>query len=199
MVGIKKLAVCAFFFLGVGHFFISSAYAYTRIHGGCQYFDLKRTYEESDLVFIGFLGSNTHNHSEPISVEGSIGFLNDDSPVRVSRDLTFKVLQTWKGVDHTADGGEFITVRERYLMLLDSRFVVGNSYLIFLNKNDEYGDEGWRIYECSKYENLGRGNAHYVARLLEDLYSSKLIDGVDSSASKSVNPMSLGENKKEFN
>lgn len=198
MLNVRSLLVWAFF-LAITHLSSSAAHAYTRINGGCQYFDLNSTYEKSDLVFIGFLTSNVYNRSEPIATDKTIGFLNDDSPVRVSRDLTFKVLQAWKGVDPVPTGDEFITVRERYLMLLDSRFDVGNTYLIFLNKDDEFGDEGWRLYECSKYENLGRGNAHYVASLLEKLHSSKVIDAVDSSAEKSVNPMSLGENKAEFN
>jgi hypothetical protein len=51
---------------------------------------------------------------------------------------------------------------------MKSRFDIGNTYLLFLSKKNEWGDDGWRIYECSKYENLGRGNAFYVAKALEE-------------------------------
>ncbi|MCH2548393.1 MAG: hypothetical protein MK052_12420 [Alphaproteobacteria bacterium] len=172
--------------------FINPANAYTRMRGGCQYFNLEDTFQKSDLVFIGFLKNKKHNHLEKV-LATSPQTLDDETAPRLSMDLIFKPLQIWKG--STLEEGD-ITIRERYIVKMKSRFNVGNTYLIFLSKEDEWGDDGWRIYECSKYEDIGRGNAFYVAKALEKhMPNYNKANNIEPEAGFFVNSGSLGDLK----
>jgi len=168
----------------------ANAYAWLNLRECHHSAPLDQAYEESDLVFIGYLEKNEFNHSEQLT-DSPVQSIGKNTPVRLKRDLTFNVLQSWKGVD----GEQNISVTERYVTIADSRFEVGNTYLLFLNKQDEWGDEGWRIYECSKYEDLGRGDSYYLTKQLENKYPSEAQQHIRQRKTFEVNSGTMGDRR----
>ena len=165
------MAVTFCFLLGIGE-----ANAYPRFNGGCQYFEVDKTYEKSDLAFVGFLTETSPNNSEPIDKSNPPQtILQENQPVRFSQNLKFHVFGIFKGGQQKEDQsqweqnvhGKFFTVREHYTGYSESNFQIGNTYLIFLSRKNNWGDDGWRIQECAAYEDLGKGNAYFVMKEVE--------------------------------
>ena len=168
------------FLLGIGE-----ANAYPRFNGGCQYFEVDKTYEKSDLAFVGFLTETSANNSEPIDKSNPPQtILQENPPVRFSQNLKFHVLGIFKGEKQREDQsqweqnvyGKFFTVRERYIGYSVSSFQIGNTYLISLSKKDNWGKDGWRIQECTPYESLGRGDGYFVMKEFENKHELKYQD-----------------------
>lgn len=180
-----------FYFLLV----IGQANAYPRFNGGCQYFEVEKSYEKSDLVFVGLLIRNEPNNSEPIDKSNPPQtILQENPPVRLSKNLTFRVMGILKeGREESSQWeqnvhGKFFTVRERYTGYSESNFQIGNTYLIFLSRKNNWGDDGWRIQECVAYEDLGKGDAYFVMKELEGKHALKQEDASLNKKTKSVKP-----------